>query len=391
MIETEQLAAALDRLSPRDREVLDFSLRRRVPDQALARLYDWDTADVARCRARAIERLADDLEARRGEDLGQILKGLLEPATWSVSEVRHPVPEAPHVAPPPVEEPAPPPTPVEAQPAPAPPEPERSPGSARLLAGAILAAAILVAAGVVWAAGFAEDRGAAGGAGAGASQTRLFLPEPSGPLANPFPSDPASAAGSYATAYVRSATSLYEAPADKRKLRLARRTEWGSPRVLGVLRERGGWLAVQAPELRNDEAGWIPRANARLDAVKWSLRADISRRRLRVEKEGETVKTMRIAVGRKGNPTPLGRFAVTDKLSVTDRGSPYGCCVLALSGHQEHLPEDWPGGDRLAVHATTDTSSIGHAVSLGCMRVRSGEARWLIRNIPLGTPIFVVR
>ena len=80
---------------------------------------------------------------------------------------------------------------------------------------------------------------------------------------------------------------------------------------------------------------------------------------------------------------------MTDKLRVNDPASPYGCCVLALTGHQTKLPADWPGGDRLAIHAAKDPSSIGRAVSLGCMRVRSAEARWLLRVVPLGTPIFI--
>ena len=108
-----------------------------------------------------------------------------------------------------------------------------------------------------------------------------------------------------------------------------------------------------------------------------------------MQRDGSTVRKFVIAVGRKGNPTPLGRFSVTDKLRVTDPGSPYGCCVLALSGHQTHLPPEWPGGDRLAVHATKELSSLGNAASLGCMRVTSSQARWLIKTMPLGSPLFV--
>jgi lipoprotein-anchoring transpeptidase ErfK/SrfK len=63
--------------------------------------------------------------------------------------------------------------------------------------------------------------------------------------------------------------------------------------------------------------------------------------------------------------------------------------VLALSGHQTKLPDDWPGGDRLAVHATTDLGSIGKPVSLGCMRSTSSQVRWLIETVPLGAPIFI--
>ena len=98
---------------------------------------------------------------------------------------------------------------------------------------------------------------------------------------------------------------------------------------------------------------------------------------------------MRVAVGSRSNPTPRGRFSVTDKLRVQDESTPYGCCVLALSGHQTKLPEDWPGGDRLAVHATRDVGSIGRRVSLGCMRATSSQARWLIEKVPLGAPVFV--
>ena len=108
-----------------------------------------------------------------------------------------------------------------------------------------------------------------------------------------------------------------------------------------------------------------------------------------MKKDGSTVRRITIAVGGPGHSTPTGRFAVTDRLDVVDKGSPYGCCVLALSGHQRKLPPDWPGGDRLAIHATTDTSSIGKAISLGCMRAASSQARWLIDTVPLGTPVFI--
>src|SRR4051794_3009693 len=91
MIPPEQLVAALERLDPRDLEVLDLSLRRHVPDEALADVMGWAPAEVARRRAAAIEHLADDLHVERGEDLGLVLKALLQPETWSsVDEKRWP-------------------------------------------------------------------------------------------------------------------------------------------------------------------------------------------------------------------------------------------------------------------------------------------------------------
>jgi|EndMetStandDraft_8_1072994.scaffolds.fasta_scaffold29971_2 hypothetical protein len=437
MIRPEQLAEALQRLEPRDRELLSLSLHRRVPDDALARAYGYEPAEVSRRRAGAIERLADDLRVQRGEDLGSVLKALLEPDTWSGIEPAGrefeitPDPATP--TPPPVAadaggkgEPMPAPVPLRPVPVEPAPEPEPDPkpaptpltavkepepkedepvldmlsggrggeGSGRRVRTGALTLAALGAAALVGAAGIMAATQLSGGdsggnqAGAKDDGTRNFVPAKGGPLEAPFASDPRTS-NCYSTAYVNQSTVLFSEPGGEPRLRITRLTEWGSPRVLGVVGQRGDWLGVQASELKNGEVAWIPRERARVDCVRWSLHADLSKRQLFVRKDGHTVRKFEIAVGSAGHSTPLGRFSVTDKLNVTDKDSPYGCCVLALTGHQTHLPEDWPGGDRLAVHATTDVDSIGKAVSLGCMRVRSEEARWLISRMPLGAPVFV--
>ena len=92
------------------------------------------------------------------------------------------------------------------------------------------------------------------------------------------------------------------------------------------------------------------------------------------------------------DPGPAGQSGLFEQVRLLphkQRAAVVLRCVLALSGHQVDLPPDWPGGDRLAVHATRDVSSIGKPVSLGCMRTQSKQARWLIDTIPLGSPIFI--
>ena len=251
-------------------------------------------------------------------------------------------------------------------------------------------ASLVGAAGVVGATQFGEtDRIITPRGGSdGGDDTRHFLPAEGGPLATPFPTDPRTIS-CYSTAYVPRPTVLYREPGGRKRIRITAKTEWGSPRVLGVVEQRGGWLGVQAAELRNGEIAWVRGSDARVDCVRWSLHADLSKRMLFVRRDGRTVRKMRVAIGRRANPTPKGRFTVTDKLRVTDPDSPYGCCVLALSGHQTNLPDYWPGGDRLAVHATSDESTIGDPVSLGCMRTVSIRARWLIETVPLGSPVFI--
>jgi len=41
------------------------------------------------------------------------------------------------------------------------------------------------------------------------------------------------------------------------------------------------------------------------------------------------------------------------------------------------------------VHATRDLSGIGRAVSLGCVRTDPRDTRWMLKIIPLGTPVFI--
>jgi L,D-transpeptidase catalytic domain len=424
VIEPEQLADALERLDPRERELLALSLRRRVPDDALARVYDVDSQEVARRRAGAIERLADELGAQRGEDLGAVLQALLDEGTWSAAESAEGgetpsveeteiLPEGESAA-----------TAVEEPQA---PEPESTNGHPPVVAVAsepvlemlaaregvrgpdgeaeagapsrrrrvpylvilasFVAALIGGAAALVGSSEWGDDGGAKTLRDSG-DGTRHFVPQLGGPLEAPFPSEPQSIS-CYSTALLTEPATLYREPGGRPRIHLSKRTEWGSSRVLGVVLRRGDWVAVQAPELGNGELAWLSTSRARLDCVPWSVHADLSRRMLYVRHDGKVVKKFQIAIGRRGNSTPIGRFAVTDKLRVTDPGSPYGCCVLALTGHQNRLPPGWPGGDRLAIHATKELSSIGKPASLGCLRITSVQALWLIKTIPAGSPVFV--
>ena len=199
----------------------------------------------------------------------------------------------------------------------------------------------------------------------------------------------AKPAGRWTTARVVRAVRLRAAPGGRRLERLRPRTEFGSPKVLHVLRRRGRWLQVLAPERPNRRPGWIPASATRPGAVDVSLHADLSRRILSVRRDGRVLRRIRVAVGGPGTETPAGRFAVTDKLRTRDRGSPYGCCAVALTGHQPKLVRGWPGGDRLAVHATPQVETIGQAASLGCLRAGTRDMQALLRLVPLGAPVFV--
>ena len=168
-------------------------------------------------------------------------------------------------------------------------------------------------------------------------------------------------------------------------------TQFGSPTTLTVAAERGGWLGVTSTDLPNGKLGWVRKENEAIDQrrTELSIRIDLSQRRLRLLDGDRLVRTATVAVGRPGSSTPTGRFAVTDKLNGSDYGPYYGCCILALSGHQPNLPPGWQGGDRLAIHGTDDPSSIGRPVTAGCPRAGARDLHALMRRVPLGTPVVI--
>ncbi len=172
---------------------------------------------------------------------------------------------------------------------------------------------------------------------------------------------------------------------------LGRRTEFGSPTTLAVARTRGRWLGVVTTHLPNGKLGWVDRRESplRYSRTRVSLVLDLSARRLVLKRGDRAVRKMTVGVGRPSSPTPVGRFAVTDNLSGPAYSPYYGCCILALSAHQPNLPPDWTGGDRIAIHGTNDSSSIGLASSAGCPRASDADLRVLMRRVPLGTHVFV--
>jgi hypothetical protein len=172
---------------------------------------------------------------------------------------------------------------------------------------------------------------------------------------------------------------------------VAPRTAFGSPATLSVVARSGHWVGVPSSALPNGKLGWIdersPSASRGHASVQ--LVVNLGRRTLELRSQGRVKRTIRVAVGRSGTSTPTGRFSVTDKLSGSQYGPYYGCCVLALSGHQPHPPPGWQGGDRLAIHGTDAPGTIGTASSAGCLRAADSDLRVLMRRVPLGTPVLI--
>jgi hypothetical protein len=184
---------------------------------------------------------------------------------------------------------------------------------------------------------------------------------------------------------------LRSRPGGRIRTRLGAWSEFGSRQALAVSGSRGHWLAVRSIAQPYGGVSWIDARSPsiRITKTPYSIHIDLSRRALALRKGGKLVSRFPVAIGRPGSPTPRGHFAVTDKLRGGGYGPYYGCCILALSARQPHLPRGWTGGDRVAIHGTNAPSSIGRRSSAGCPRAADRHLRLLMRRVPLGAPVFI--
>jgi lipoprotein-anchoring transpeptidase ErfK/SrfK len=170
-------------------------------------------------------------------------------------------------------------------------------------------------------------------------------------------------------------------------------TPFGSARALGVITtaDGGRWLGVTDAAAGRNRLVWADAGTPglRYAETPFELDVDLSSRTLIVRRGAAVVRRARIGIGRPGSPTPLGRFAVTDKLNGRAYSAVYGCCILALSAVQPRLPAGWRGGNRVAIHGTLSSSDFGAAVSAGCLHASDYDLRFLMRNVRLGTPVVI--
>jgi hypothetical protein len=180
---------------------------------------------------------------------------------------------------------------------------------------------------------------------------------------------------------------LRDRPGGRVVAHLRPRTEYGSPTVVWAATRRGRWLGVLSTKTGNNRIAWLDvrRDRPRLWRSPYSLHADLSARTLELRKGTRTVRRIGIGIGSPDTPTPTGRFSVTDKLIPAKGQTYYGCCLLALSGHQPHLRPDWAGGDRVAIHG----GDTGGAASAGCLHASDADLERLMKVLPIGTPVYI--
>ena len=106
-----------------------------------------------------------------------------------------------------------------------------------------------------------------------------------------------------------------------------------------------------------------------------------------LKKDGRTIFTTRVGVGKSYWPTPAGQFYIRDKL--TNFNNPfYGPIAFGTSARSAVLT-DWPGGGFVGVHGTNEPDLIPGHISHGCIRIKNDAILKLAKLMTVGTPLTV--
>lgn len=93
-------------------------------------------------------------------------------------------------------------------------------------------------------------------------------------------------------------------------------------------------------------------------------------------RDGTLIKQYPIAIGKPSTPTPTGTFKIINK--AVNPGGPFGARWLGLNKKG------------YGIHGTNNASSIGKAVSNGCIRMHNTNVIELFKIVPIGTQVTIL-
>lgn len=100
-----------------------------------------------------------------------------------------------------------------------------------------------------------------------------------------------------------------------------------------------------------------------------------ARRLLELYEGTQRIRYYPIAVGKRSTPTPLGHYTVVAKTNYP--GGVFGSRWIGLS-----IPH-------YGIHGTNNPSSIGQAVSKGCIRMHNHQVEDLFQLVKIGTLVII--
>ena len=102
-----------------------------------------------------------------------------------------------------------------------------------------------------------------------------------------------------------------------------------------------------------------------------------ARRQLELYEGNQLIQHYPIAVGKGATPTPHGRYTIATKTVYP--GGLFGSRWMGLS-----IPH-------YGIHGTNNPTSIGQAVSKGCIRMHNHDVETLFQRVEIGTTVTIER
>jgi lipoprotein-anchoring transpeptidase ErfK/SrfK len=164
----------------------------------------------------------------------------------------------------------------------------------------------------------------------------------------------------------------------------------GVPVVTLVVDREDQWLQVLLPVRPNGATGWVKTGDVKQSLVTYRVTVTLHDHRMVVRDGSSLVLESTVAVGTEATPTPVGRFFITELLSVPDPTGPYGPYAYGLSGHSPVLDNFAEGDGQLGLHGTNQPGLLGTDASHGCIRLSNEDIDTLADRLPLGTPVDVL-
>ena len=185
---------------------------------------------------------------------------------------------------------------------------------------------------------------------------------------------------------------VYDAPRALAPSRvLPSHNELGNPLVLLAIHTDGDWFEVMVDTRPNGSTAWVPASAVTATVAQYKVEVSLSQLALQVIRiaDGAVMLSSPIGIGAPQSPTPAGQFFVREQFPTSGANHPYGPMAFGLSGHSEVYAHFGTGDGRIAIHGTNQPSSIGAAVSNGCVHVPNDVVVAMIPFMAPGTPVTI--
>lgn len=125
------------------------------------------------------------------------------------------------------------------------------------------------------------------------------------------------------------------------------------------------------------------------------LEISLSRRQVTLYQNNNPIKTYPVAVGRAGWETPKGSFKVMQMLQNPKWINPLSGEAILGGDPENPLGRRWigfwtDGTNWIGLHGTPNPSSVGQAVSHGCVRMHNKDIEELFTKVSPGISVTVV-